>query len=110
VQTDRLDNIIPPALPVQFVKLDVEGAEFQVLQGGVKTLTAGKPVLVFEHTPLAQRCYGVTSDLVYDLLTKECQLRISFMSQWLHHGPPLSREAFCAAVTEGQTLYFVAHP
>jgi FkbM family methyltransferase len=35
VQTDLLDSIIPSEEKIDFIKIDVEGAELQVLKGGV---------------------------------------------------------------------------
>jgi hypothetical protein len=37
VETRRLDEVLPPG-PVDFLKLDVQGAELMVLQGGPETL------------------------------------------------------------------------
>jgi len=110
VQTDLLDNIIPSTLPIHFIKIDVEGAEYQVLQGGVNTIRAHKPVVVFEHTHVAKECYGVSPEVMYALLTKDCGLHISLLRDWLQHKAALSREAFQSEVTQAKDLYFVAHP
>jgi FkbM family methyltransferase len=34
VRTERLDDLIPPDLTLRFLKIDVEGAQLQVLRGG----------------------------------------------------------------------------
>jgi len=49
IPTDRLDNLIPHGVPVDLLKIDVEGADYLVLKGAVETL-AGKPppVIVLE--------------------------------------------------------------
>jgi len=47
VQTCRLDSLNLPK--PDFIKLDVEGYEFEVLQGGLKTLLENKPMIVFEN-------------------------------------------------------------
>ena len=51
VPTDTLDNFAGRAgfKRVDFIKLDVEGAEFMVLKGGAQTLAKFKPVIIFER-------------------------------------------------------------
>lgn len=46
VQAVRLDDVISG--PVAFIKLDVEGAEFEALRGAHRILTTSRPVLAFE--------------------------------------------------------------
>ena len=110
VETDCLDSLLPASLPIHFIKVDVEGAELLVFRGAVQTLRASRPVVVFEHTPMAQRRYGAASEDVFDLLTKECGLRVSTMPDWLEHGAPLGRAELCDRVAQGAANNLVAHP
>jgi len=107
----RLDDLLPPDAPVRLVKIDVEGAELQVLKGATATLKRCRPYVVFEHGRGAADCYGTTPGQVYDLLAG-CGLRISVMGDWLEagSGKTLGREAFAEQFETGRNYYFVAHP
>jgi FkbM family methyltransferase len=49
--------------PVRFVKMDVEGAEPQVLRGAARILEADKPVILSElHPTQLERASGITGD------------------------------------------------
>ena len=111
VRTERLDDVLPPDLPIGFMKIDVEGAQLQVLRGAERTIMRWKPVIVFEHGALAQQPYGISSDMVWDLLTR-LGLRISCLGDWLSGQPSLGREEFARRVGPHATseFCFVAHP
>lgn len=107
----RLDDLVPPDAPVRLVKIDVEGAELQVLRGGSATLARCRPYVVFEHGRGAADCYGTTPAQVFDLLAG-CGLRVSVMGDWLEAGGKraLARDAFAEQFETGRNYYFVAHP
>ena len=49
--------------PVRFIKMDVEGAEPQVIRGAARVLTADRPVILSElHPTQLDRASGVTAD------------------------------------------------
>ncbi len=51
VEVETLDRIMPPDHEAQFVKIDVEGFELSVLQGGGAFITRCRPIIVFESGP-----------------------------------------------------------
>jgi FkbM family methyltransferase len=111
VQTARLDDIAREDYRANFIKVDVEGAQLQVLQGATEVLTRSHPFVVFEHGMLAHEAYGTTSEMIFDFLAAT-GFRISRMADWLSHRPPLSRGAFCGSVGyhAGSEFCFLAHP
>ena len=110
VKTELLDRVIPESLPVPFIKIDVEGAELQVLRGAVNTIGKNKPIIVFEHGLGAADYYGIAPEEVYDLLTAQCGLYVSLMDSWLKGNNPLRREEFADQFYRGTNYMFVAHP
>jgi FkbM family methyltransferase len=110
VETDLLDNVIPPHLPIHFIKLDVEGAEFLVLQGSVHTIRKSRPLVLFEHNISACSYYGFTTEQMYDLLILECGLNIWPVRHWLERQPALDRAKFIDSVERGLFYFFVAGP
>jgi hypothetical protein len=57
------------------IKIDVEGAEEQVLRGALETIRRHQPVVVLEHGNSAA-AYGTRPDDVFRLLCDEAGLRI----------------------------------
>jgi FkbM family methyltransferase len=108
VRTARLDDLLPSDRPISLVKIDVEGAELQVLRGGLLTLTRCKPFVIFEHGEGGADYYGTTPTDIYDLLAGRCGLRLSLMAGWLAGARPFTRSAFIDQCK--QDFYFLAHP
>ena len=103
VDVMRLDDVVPAELVPRLVKIDVEGAERQVLEGALGTLRRHRPVLWFEHGHVQASFYGTTSNDVWDLLA-DVGYRI-FDSDG---SGPYSREGFGALA--GVPIWnFVAH-
>jgi len=67
---DTLDNFVKEhnINKLDFIKIDVEGSEFNVLKGGKNTLKTLKPVVVFEFNKLTKNLSGLNSDDLYKFL------------------------------------------
>jgi FkbM family methyltransferase len=108
VSAARLDDVLPPQLPIDFIKIDVEGAELQVFRGALRTLREHRPLVIFEHGFGAADCYGTTPDAVYELLQADAGLSIFLMKDWLEQRAPLTRQEFVRQFETGENFYFMA--
>ncbi len=112
VKTDTLDHIIPNDVRIDFIKVDVEGAEYQVFKGALETLKSNKPVIIFEHGLGGADYYGTKPDDVYELLVGQCGLRLFLMGEWLQNGDrcPLSPNTFSDQFWSAENYYYMATP
>jgi FkbM family methyltransferase len=69
VQVSTLDIELAQLRP-DVIKIDVEGAELDVLAGGREVLTRARPLVIFEHVATAAALYGSSSAAVWDLLSE----------------------------------------
>ena len=109
VRTARLDDLVPSDFPIHFVKIDVEGAEMQVLQGAIETLRRCKPVVVFEHGLGAADVYGTKPAEIFAYFNS-IGLQISLLHNWLQDRKPLTDSEFVTQFEQGINHYFIAHP
>lgn len=108
VQTARLDDLVPDNCIPVVIKIDVEGAELGVLQGGHDTIARSKPLVIFEHGLGASDRYGTTPGDIFDFFS-ECDMGVSLLGTWLEDGPALSREQLEEQFSQGHNYYFIAH-
>jgi len=110
VDVQPLDQVLPAAQHVDLIKIDVEGAELEVLRGAVATISRYRPLVIFEHGLGGSDFYGTTPEAIYDLLVDVCDLRISLLGDWLAERQPLSRATLAEQFHQGTNFYFLAHP
>lgn len=108
VATERLDNLIPEDVQVDFIKMDIEGGEYHAMLGGTKTITRCQPIIVFEAGAGAITNYGVSLEMIHDLIVRDFGMKLSTMRRWLSAKPSFSREEFLAA--SRKDFYFIAYP
>lgn len=105
VRVEDLDSALPADYVPALIKIDVEGAEQQVLEGAIRVISDRQPVVVFEHGKGGADHYGTAPADVYSLLCDEARLRIFD----LDGNGPYSLSAFEATFERNDYWNFVAH-
>lgn len=108
VETKTLDSFISPDIHIDLIKIDVEGAELQVLQGAIKTLKRNKPIVLFETGLGGADQYGTMPEQIFDLFD-ECGLSVSLMEYFLKGREPFIREEFCGQFYKGYNYFYIAY-
>lgn len=106
VVTARLDDMVGPGVPVDLIKIDVEGGEVGVLRGASRLLREYRPVIVFEHGgDRVVREYGVTTDDLWRELAAH-GYRVWTLPGFVDGGPALDRSGLELELSKH--WYFVA--
>lgn len=109
VKVDILDNVIPNDMRIDFIKIDVEGAELLVLRGGEQLIKKNKPIIIFEHGASSASKFETTPDQIYDFLSNLCELKVSSMERWLREEDRYSREEFLDTVYSQKEFCFIGY-
>lgn len=109
VRTAPLDAVLPAELPIALIKIDVEGAELQVLRGAERTLSRYRPLTIFQHGMGSAEFYGTEPRAVFGFL-KTCGLEVSLLESWLKNKSPLTEEGFVRQFEKRLNYIFLAHP
>jgi FkbM family methyltransferase len=72
VQVEKLDDVLneKKIFNIDFIKLDVEGFEYFVLEGGIETLKRNKPIIYIELSENSLKKNGKSSKDLLELLIK----------------------------------------
>lgn len=106
VDVRRLDDIVPADMSIDFIKIDVEGAEGEVLRGALQTINRCRPLIAFEHGASAVRNYDTPHHAIHELLT-EAGLAIFDMDG---NGPFSQAEFDQVSDPPGDRWNFLARP
>ena len=70
VGVTTLDSVLASVEPQRnvFIKIDVEGSEMDVLEGGVESITSMHPTIMIEINPWSARAAGVSPKILVDRL------------------------------------------
>jgi hypothetical protein len=88
------------------IKIDVEGAEREVLEGAIRTITKHRPIVIFEHGRGASARYGTQPRHIYELLCVQGGLRLFDIDA----NGPLSLSEMEGIYARGALWNFFARP
>lgn len=104
VRVARLDDEVGDRAPA-LIKIDVEGAEVDVLLGARRTLAAHRPTVVFEHQMIATTLYEHTSEELWGLFDD-----LGYRIFDLQGGGPYGRDAYVECGGAGTFVNWLAVP
>lgn len=107
VQTNLLDDIIPSATSIHFIKIDVEGGEMNVLKGSTRILSVDHPLIVFEFGIGGSDVYGTTPEEMYFFL-ETFDYKIFLLENFVQKKAALSLSDFQKQFYNRHHYYFVA--
>lgn len=110
VELKPLDEVIPAGLKIDFIKIDVEGAELGVIKGARQLLKQHKPIVIYENGLGASDFYGTKPSDIYNFFTDEIGLKISTLKAFDSKDKPLNAEEYEQYFNSNKEYYFIAHP
>lgn len=108
VKMEKLDNILPLNHRIDFIKLDMEGAELHVLKGAIDAIIRNKPLILFEFGLGASNHYGTQPEDIWDILSNQCAMRIFTLEGYLNNQLPLTLEKLKECYLNNTEYYFVS--
>lgn len=109
VELRTLDGVIDKDTRIDFIKIDVEGAELGVLKGALELIRKYKPVIVFECGLGASEYYGTKPADIYSFFSNAAGLHISLLKSFIDKGKPLTAGEFEDCFNTNKEYYFIAH-
>lgn len=101
-----LDSSLPDSYTPRVIKIDVEGAEIDVLRGAMRTITRHRPILIIEFQRDGAGAFEVGPADLYDLICREAGMRLFDV---FGEGP-FGREELRKAFHARRLINYVAHP
>lgn len=104
-----LDHVLAGVDRIDFLKMDVEGAELKVFRGARETIQRCRPVIVFECGYGGLEYFKGTPEEVYDFFDS-IDYVLSIQKAYLENHPPLDRHTFLHVFKNGYESQYVASP
>mgnify|MGYP006104435099 CR=1 FL=1 len=107
IKLDTLDHQLFDATRVDFIKIDVEGGELNVLRGGVNIIRKFNPVIVFEYGLGASEFYNATPKEMWGFFD-DVKYNIYTLKNFIESPSPISSIEFEGIFNTNKEYYFVA--
>ena len=107
VNVKPLDAVIPKNTKIDFIKIDVEGGEFDVLKGASRILQENSPLIIFENGLGASEFYDTNPKELFDFFKKK-NYKLYLLKSYVKKLPPLSIKEFENVYHNNEEYYFVA--
>lgn len=109
VDVKRLDDLIPVNQAVRLIKIDVEGAELDVLKGATRILKECRPYVMFEFGLGSAEFYNASPEAMFALML-ENNMHLFSLKDWFTSRKNLSKEEFVNHFNQNSEYYFLAVP
>ena len=98
IECKRLDDVLPQDYIVNFLKVDVEGAELKVLSGATSIVERCRPYILFECTQSGLSQYATSPDDIFRFFTETLGYDIFIVKEWLGGGESLTLDRLVDAI------------
>lgn len=111
VRCARLDDLVEQHRKIDFIKIDVEGAEPLVMRGAKRILRQSRPQILFECTLSGLELFDWTPPQIHQFLGMDLGHDIYKIDDWLNRRPPLDLDGFVRAMSHpAQAFNFFSSP
>jgi len=107
IKIDLLDNLLKDSKRIDLIKVDVEGAELEVLQGSTYTIAKHLPVIIFEHVKDAARAYDVDAEKSFEFF-ESVNYNLYTLKSFIEEPIPLNKKEFIRLFNSREETYFAA--
>ena len=104
VESRRLDDVIDIGTPISYIKIDTEGAEWNVIQGASELIKRNRPSVSFEFGESSYRNYNVDPIEVFNFFEN-----ISY-SVFDINGLKMTKEIFAVSSVQQSVWDYIASP
>ena len=101
----KLDKVCSNVKKVDFIKIDVDGHELDVLKSGIKTIKKHKPFIYFEFAPYLYKEFHYTPEILINFIEKD--LNYLFYDEKLKEVSNI--ESFINKLKKSSQNFFLIH-